>query len=990
MQKLIILFLFTCTTIFAQATNGLIAYYPFNGNANDESGNNLHATLMNNPSFVTGAIGQAVKFTSIGVMGANGSHVLLPEALTSLVASAAELTISMWVNEESIKPLAGGEAYIYFGDTKVFTIGHEVGGSAPAGSMIIFGDVTKYYPYDNNNTLKWAHYTVTFKNNVLNCYVNSSLVISSPYIKEINGSAAALGRHWWGGGGLASNLTSTRFTGSMDEVRVYNRALNNQEISELYNLSSNNIYSLNITDQSGGSKDLQFGLDPTATDGIDATLGEYVVPPMPPAGSFDTRFVLPGNIDNSLTDIRNGSNTSFVTKEHIIQYQVGTGTNIKLSWNLPVGVYGRLQDRVLGTIIDVPMSGSGDYTVANPSVVSSLKMTINYMLGSLPTPVLKSPANNSIDQLLSPTLIWHKSQYADKYKLQVAKDANFANIVFEDSTITDTTKQITNLEAVTKYFWRVRAKNSQAANPISSYPSVNNFTTELIAPKKPTLLFPGNNAVNIPLKPKLLWSKSKYASGYNIEFQGGWTGKSGTTSDTTMQFDFLKPGTQHTWKIQAYNSKGVSGFTDVFYFTTAPTDWNLSLFIQDRFLLLGHANAINANDQINSIYGEETLPPVPPAGVLDARLLLPGGDASLGDFRNSSEEKTTWILSFQPSSTGYPITIKWGLHPAPEGTLYIKDRIDGSIVNINMKTQDSVRITNQALTSLQIEYNKQITVNASLNSGWNMVSVPVIAASLKGTDLFSSANSQIFGFNGGYTIETNLTLGKGYWVRYAAGKTEAIKGTLSKTNRIALNSGWNMIGVYDKEVQVNQIVSTPANIVNSSYFEFNNGYVIASSLKPGKGYWARTSQAGELTFPYTVSKTSAQIANVIDKDWSRIIIQDAGYKTASLYLSRNSEGSSKLDLPPAPPAGIFDVRWASEKLVESSNGINEIVFNYAEYPITLKFENCDLWIKDKINGLIINQLVKKGESLTITNKAIERLEVKATELPTEFELYQIA
>ncbi|KPA16451.1 conserved hypothetical protein, secreted [Candidatus Magnetomorum sp. HK-1] len=32
-------------TTFADLNDGLIAYYPFNGNANDESGNNLHCTI---------------------------------------------------------------------------------------------------------------------------------------------------------------------------------------------------------------------------------------------------------------------------------------------------------------------------------------------------------------------------------------------------------------------------------------------------------------------------------------------------------------------------------------------------------------------------------------------------------------------------------------------------------------------------------------------------------------------------------------------------------------------------------------------------------------------------------------------------------------------------------------------------------------------------------------------------------------------------------
>jgi len=40
---------------------------------------------------------------------------------------------------------------------------------------------------------------------------------------------SAIGRHWWSGG------TSTRYTGMVDDVRIYNRALSAAEVTDLYN-----------------------------------------------------------------------------------------------------------------------------------------------------------------------------------------------------------------------------------------------------------------------------------------------------------------------------------------------------------------------------------------------------------------------------------------------------------------------------------------------------------------------------------------------------------------------------------------------------------------------------------------------------------------------------------------------------------------------------------------------------------------------------------
>lgn len=127
---------------------------------------------------------------------------------------------------------------------------------------------------------------------------------------------------------------------------------------------------------------LHLGLDATASDGIDAALGEAEQPPMPPAGALDARFV---GTDIGVTlgqgtvkDFRNGDNSSVGVRIHELAYQVGKGTTIAIGWNLPSDVTGRLQDIVTGTLINVRMTGTGSFTVTNPSVYSKLKLTMHY------------------------------------------------------------------------------------------------------------------------------------------------------------------------------------------------------------------------------------------------------------------------------------------------------------------------------------------------------------------------------------------------------------------------------------------------------------------------------------------------------------------------------------------------------------------------------------------------------------------------------------
>ncbi|MDR3610075.1 MAG: T9SS type A sorting domain-containing protein [Ignavibacteriaceae bacterium] len=135
---------------------------------------------------------------------------------------------------------------------------------------------------------------------------------------------------------------------------------------------------LTITDGAGGIQILRFGLDSMATDGVDINLGEAPLPPLPPSGIFDARFNLLDGTDASLRDYRKDTISNNEQTIHEIQFQVGSGSAITISWNFVSGIKGRLQDVVLGTIIDVPMQDSGGYTVTNPSAFNKLKMTITY------------------------------------------------------------------------------------------------------------------------------------------------------------------------------------------------------------------------------------------------------------------------------------------------------------------------------------------------------------------------------------------------------------------------------------------------------------------------------------------------------------------------------------------------------------------------------------------------------------------------------------
>lgn len=89
-------------------------------------------------------------------------------------------------------------------------------------------------------------------------------------------------------------------------------------------------------------------------------------------------------------------------------------------------------------------------------------------------PTLIQPANGDVNQQTNITLVWNSASGASSYELQVSTDNGFTNLVFNQSGLTTTSQQVTNLNNSTVYYWRVRAFNSSGA---SDWSDVWMFTT---------------------------------------------------------------------------------------------------------------------------------------------------------------------------------------------------------------------------------------------------------------------------------------------------------------------------------------------------------------------------------------------------------------------------------------------------------------------------------------------------------------------------------
>ncbi len=140
-------------------------------------------------------------------------------------------------------------------------------------------------------------------------------------------------------------------------------------------------------------------------------------------------------------------------------------------------------------------------------------------------------------------------------------------------------------------------------------------------------------------------------------------------------------------------------------------------------------------------------------------------------------------------------------------------------------------------------YNASHIINVSQN--WNIISIPVSAPTNDLTALFPTASSWAFSFGeNGYLSNDSLFTKIGYWLKFPSSQSIEIEGFPVNQDSIPINSGWNMIGSISEPVTVSNLTTYPGTITLSPFYEYNNGYTLASTLQPGKGYWVKSDGNG--------------------------------------------------------------------------------------------------------------------------------------------------
>lgn len=224
---------------------GLVAYYPFNGNANDMSAHGNHGNVTN-LTLTTGVNGDSNGAYQFGGYY-NQGHIRIPNSESLRFSDG--FTFACYIKPTSWGGMDGWANYVatggnqcifakstdrngphmsFSGDDSYMNVGV---GTMHSGSQ--WTTISSNGQFQGNHKDEWVHIAVTYSKTQARLYIDGNLVnqrnITADF-NTLNANDFYLGAfplpgswaEWW-----------YPMNGVMDEVRIYNRALNAVEVNEL-------------------------------------------------------------------------------------------------------------------------------------------------------------------------------------------------------------------------------------------------------------------------------------------------------------------------------------------------------------------------------------------------------------------------------------------------------------------------------------------------------------------------------------------------------------------------------------------------------------------------------------------------------------------------------------------------------------------------------------------------------------------------------------
>ena len=378
---------------------------------------------------------------------------------------------------------------------------------------------------------------------------------------------------------------------------------------------------------------------------------------------------------------------------------------------------------------------------------------------------LVSPADLASNLTLPISFTWRTVSGAAKYQYLLSTSNTFSTTIANDSSLTDTTRNVSGLSDSTTYYWKVRAKS---ATTWGSYSTARSFTTA--------------------------------AATFTISATAGSNGSIAPPGDVVVN-----SGATQTFTISSDTGYHVDSlFVDA-----------VSLSLDTSYTFMN----VTANHAIRAVFAIDLYEITATAGANGSispagNVIVPYGGGQRFTFSAASgysADSLTVDGAEVDSSTGYTFDGVTANH-----TIHITFRFTGVLIPINLK------------------------------HGWNIVSLPLVAADSRVHSIFPGASSKAYSYDGNYIQKDTLHPGLGYWIKYPGNRDTLLTGDAAAPDSIPVHTGWNMIGSVSTTVSISSIVSDPPGMAMSQFFGYNSRYFVADSIYPAKGYWVKTGQDGIL------------------------------------------------------------------------------------------------------------------------------------------------
>jgi len=286
-------------------------------------------------------------------------------------------------------------------------------------------------------------------------------------------------------------------------------------------------------------------------------------------------------------------------------------------------------------------------------------------------------------------------------------------------------------------------------------------------------------------------------------------------------------------------------------------------------------------------------------------------------------------------------------------------------------------------SGLVLNVHSTYSTDVHHSQGWNMLSVPLVMSNTRKVDLFPSATTAAFTYvpGSGYKTDSILQYGKGYWMKFNDSSMNSMFGYAFSSETISVLAGWNMIAPPSYGIATGNIVPV-GTTATTSYYGYGGSYYTTTYLSGGIGYWVKVNSAGQLILnsngitPSLQSRVPSgdQPARDEEDDARALTFTDAMGEAREVYFSTGApkRGRAWYELPPVPPAGVMDVRFASHQWIEFLAGRAMAKFpvniSSAVYPVRLSLPAGDAAQSARLEIKGVEYILKGGREVIVADE----------------------